>query len=152
MTLRFDRRYEDGLAHARQVLQTTPNSPSAWSALSENLYQLHRFDESLAAQLSAVGARGNPEAAAALSPAPGDGGYRAAIRRLADTRARLQQAWPAAQDYIRVGELDRALDWLERGYDVRNQNMPYISVAPIFDSVRQHPRFRALLQRMNLPM
>jgi hypothetical protein len=87
-----------------------------------------------------------------LSPAAGDGGYRPAIRRLADTRARLQQAWPAAQDYIHVGELDRALDWLERGYDVRNQNMPYISVAPIFDSVRQHPRFRALLQRMNLPM
>jgi tetratricopeptide (TPR) repeat protein len=50
MTLRFERRYEDGLAHARQVLQTNPNSPSAWIALVENLYQLRRYDESLAAQ------------------------------------------------------------------------------------------------------
>ena len=152
MTLRFERRYEDGLAHARQVLQTTPNSPGAWNALAENLYQLHRYDESLTAQRNAIGARGNPDVAAALAPAPGDSAYPAAIRRLADTRARLQQVWVAAQDYIRIGEVDRALDLLERGYDMRNQNMPYISVAPIFDSVRQHPRFRALLQRMQLPM
>ena len=48
--------------------------------------------------------------------------------------------------------LDAWAQVLERGYEARNTNMPYISVAPIFDSVRQHPRFRALLQRMNLPM
>jgi len=154
MTLRFERRFEEGLAHARQVLQTAPNSPSAWNALAENLYQLQRYDESIDAHRRAVGARGNPDVAAALAAlAPtADGDYRAVIRRVADTRARLQQVWPAAQDYIRAGDMDRALDWLERGYDRRNQNMPYISVAPIFDSVRQHPRFRALLQRMNLPM
>ena len=151
MTIRFERRYEDGLAHARRVLQTAPNSPSAWNSLAENLYQLRRYDESLEAQRSAIGARGNPDVAAALSSA-GAASYRDVTRRLADTRARLRQIWPAAQDYIRVGELDRALELLERAYEVRNSNMPYISVAPIFDSVRQHPRFRALLQRMNLPM
>ena len=133
------------------MLLTAPNSPSAWNALSENLYQLRRYDEALEAARSAMGARGNPEVTAALSSA-GTGEYRTVVRRLADTRARLQQVWPAAQDYIRVGELDRALDLLERGYEVRNPNMSYISVAPVFDSVRQHPRFRALLQRMNLPM
>ena len=66
MTLRFERRFEDGIAHARQVLQTSPNSPSAWSALAENLYQLGKHEESLAAQKSAIGARGNPAVARCL--------------------------------------------------------------------------------------
>ena len=152
MTLRFSRRFEDGIAHAQRVLRTTPASPSAWGALSENLYQLGRFEESFAAQKSAVGARGNPAVGATLAQGLADGGYRATMRRVAETRAGLNQLWPAAQDYIRAGELDLALDWLERGYELRNQNMPYISVAPVFDPVRDHPRFRALLQRMNLPM
>ena len=110
------------------------------------------FEESFAAQKSAVGARGNPAVGATLAQGLADGGYRATMRRVAETRAGLNQLWPAAQDYIRAGELDLALDWLERGYELRNQNMPYISVAPVFDPVRDHPRFRALLQRMNLPM
>ena len=151
MTLRFSHRFEDGIEHARSVLRTTPMSPSGWNALAENLYQLGRYDEAVAAQQSAIGARGNPELSAALAQGLAEGGYQVAVRRMADTRARLRLLWPAAQDYIRAGQPDEALDWLERGYEERNQNMPYISVAPVFDPVRPAPRFQALLRRMNLP-
>ena len=65
-------------------------------------------------------------------------------------RASLGFLWPAAQDFIKAGEIDRALEWLERGYERRNPNMPYISVAPVFDRVRDHSRFQAILRRMNL--
>jgi hypothetical protein len=79
------------------------------------------------------------------------GGYREAMRQAADLRAAGQQSWVAAQLYVRAGQPDLALDWLERAYESRNPNLPYISVSPVFDPVRDHPRFRALLQRMNLP-
>ena len=151
MTLRFERRFDDGIAHARRVLQTSPNSPSAWSALAENLYQLGKHEESLAAQKSAIGARGNPAALAALAKGAEQGDYRGAVRQLADTRARLGQPWVAAQDYLRAGEPDLALDQLEQAYAERNQNLPYIGVAPVFDPVRDHPRFRVLVTRLKLP-
>ena len=141
MTLRFDRRFAEGVAHAQQVLKTNPNSPSAWSALAENYYQLGRFDEAVAAQKSAIGARGNPAILAALNEAYADGDYPAAMRRMAEFRAARNQGWPAAQDFIRAGLFDRALDTLERLYETRDQNLVYISVAPIFDP---HPQPSAI--------
>ena len=151
MSLRFERRFEDAMKHARQVLQTSPNSPSAWSSLAESLYQLGKPDEALAAQKSAIGARGNPAVVDALTKGIEGGDYRAAMRRMADTRARLGQSWVAAQDYLRVGEPDLALDQLEHAYEERNQNLPYIGIAPVFDPVREHARFQALVTRLKLP-
>jgi TolB-like protein/tetratricopeptide (TPR) repeat protein/predicted Ser/Thr protein kinase len=154
MTLRFDRRFGEGIEHAQRVLKTNPNSPSAWTALAENCYQLGRFDEAVAAQKNAIGARGNPAnkaILAALNEAYAGGDYAAAMRQFAEFREAMNQPWPAAQDFIRAGQFDRALDTLERLYETRNQSLAYISVAPIFDPIRSHPRFRALLKKMNLP-
>ena len=151
MTLRFERRFEDAATHARQVLKTSPNSPSAWNSLAESSYQLGQYEESLAAQKSAIGARGNPVVLDALTKGMEGGDYRGTVRRLADTRARLGQSWVAAQDYLRAGEPDLALDQLDQAYEQRNQNLPYIGIAPVFDPVRGHPRFQALVMRLKLP-
>ena len=136
------------------MLKTNPNSPSGWSALAENYYQLGRYDDAVAAQKNAIGARGNPRQApilTALNEAYAAGDYRAAMRRMAEVREARSLDWVAAQDFIRAGLLDRALDSLERQYDKRDPNLAYISVAPVFDPLRSHPRFRALLKKMNLP-
>ena len=53
--------------------------------------------------------------------------------------------------YLRAGEKELALEWLERGFEMREPNMPYISVPPQFDILRHAPRFQDLLRRMNLP-
>lgn len=154
MTLRFDRRFADGITHAERVLKTNPNSPSAWSALAENYYQLGRFGEAVAAQQRAMGARGNPAAAAvvqALTEGYAGGDFAAAMRRIAELRESRGMDWVAAQDFVRAGLPDRALVVLERLYEARDSNLPYISVAPIFDPIRDQPRFRALLKNMNLP-
>jgi hypothetical protein len=54
--------------------------------------------------------------------------------------------------YLRLGEQDRALDWLERGYETHHPGLPSISNRNPFNPLRTHPRFQALLRRMNLPM
>jgi len=43
-----------------------------------------------------------------------------------------------------------AIDWLEKAYQARDQNMPYISADPIFDDLRNEPRFQDILRRMKL--
>jgi hypothetical protein len=43
-----------------------------------------------------------------------------------------------------------ALEWLEKAYLAHDPNMPYISVDPIFDNLRDGPGFQDLLRRMNL--
>jgi hypothetical protein len=43
-----------------------------------------------------------------------------------------------------------ALDWFEKAYDAHDPNMPYLSVDPIVDDLRDHTCFQAILNRMGL--
>jgi hypothetical protein len=45
---------------------------------------------------------------------------------------------------------EEAIDWLEKAFQARDLNMPYLSVDPIFDDLRNEPRFQDILRRMKL--
>jgi hypothetical protein len=48
--------------------------------------------------------------------------------------------------YARAGELDKAIDHLEVALSVPNFiSIPWLRVDPLFDSLRDDPRFKALL-------
>ena len=53
--------------------------------------------------------------------------------------------------YMFAGDTTRAIDWLEKAYDDRDPNLPYLG-KPVWDSARNDPRFQDLLRRMNLPL
>jgi len=52
--------------------------------------------------------------------------------------------------YAVLGDTENALQWLERAYDERSGYLPSIGTDFVFDSLRGDPRFRSLLQKMNL--
>jgi hypothetical protein len=52
--------------------------------------------------------------------------------------------------YIEAGDKDRALEWLERALETRDQNLSYLGM-PNNDSLRSERRFQDLLRRMNRP-
>ena len=60
------------------------------------------------------------------------------------------QAGNLASIYLFAGEKARALEWLEKAFEVRDAALPYLGL-PIYDPVRADPRFQDLLRRMNLP-
>lgn len=47
---------------------------------------------------------------------------------------------------------DQAFAFLEKALDEHDPRLPHIGVSPIWDCVRDNPRFRALVERMGLPM
>ena len=54
--------------------------------------------------------------------------------------------------YARLGEADKALDWLEKGYAVHDPyTMFWIATSPAYDTLRSHPRFQKLLRELNFP-
>jgi serine/threonine-protein kinase len=53
--------------------------------------------------------------------------------------------------YVGLGENDRALEWLERGYAGHDGDMCLLKIAPHWDPLRSDPRFQDLLRRMNFP-
>ncbi|PYP54320.1 MAG: hypothetical protein DMD40_16440 [Gemmatimonadetes bacterium] len=52
--------------------------------------------------------------------------------------------------HIGLGNLSSALDWAERAYDERRGWLAYVNVNPIFDPLRNEPRFAALVRKMGL--
>jgi len=52
--------------------------------------------------------------------------------------------------YVGLGEADTAIDWLERAFERRSGAIYGIKGSFLFRNLRSHPRFKALLQKMNL--
>jgi len=51
--------------------------------------------------------------------------------------------------YLLSGNKEGALDYLEKGFEVQDPNMPYI-VRPGFASLGSEPRYQDLLRKLNL--
>ncbi len=49
-----------------------------------------------------------------------------------------------------LGNVDGAMQWLDRGFEVRDKGMDILGTDPLFDGCRSDPRFRDLLLRMKL--
>ena len=53
-----------------------------------------------------------------------------------------------AMIYLGLGEKGKALDWLDKSYQDQESACWYLTVDPIYDSVRKEPRFEALVQKV----
>ena len=74
---------------------------------------------------------------------------------LAELTARALDSYVPSTCFARVhsglGEVERALDWLEKGCDQRELPMAMLKVHPVYDPLRDEPRFRAVVERMRFP-
>ena len=58
-----------------------------------------------------------------------------------------------ANRYIMVSQLDKAMEWIEKGYELHDPNMPYIATKIyLCDPLFNNPRFIDIVEKMNLPL
>lgn len=50
-----------------------------------------------------------------------------------------------------LGENQKALSWLEKAFKERNVGMVWLNVDPLYDDMRNDPRFQNVLKQMNFP-
>ena len=53
--------------------------------------------------------------------------------------------------YNGLDERDKALAWLERGYEQRDPKMVFLKVEPKWNNLRNDPHFQDLLRRVGFP-
>ena len=150
------RRFDEALKQFKNVLRTVPSHAIALSGQQDAFFHKQMYAEAFEAERSVWSARGDRDLVAALDRGRAEGGYAVAMGRAADAfaaRSRATNVAPIriAQMYVRAGMTEKALEWLERSYQARDPNMPYLAAMPIYDPLRGEPRFRDLLRQMKLP-
>jgi tetratricopeptide (TPR) repeat protein len=79
-------------------------------------------------------------------------GYRQLHERLTESTAGYLPPIVLAWTHLFLGEAERCLDWLEKAVEERNPPIVEFQPKPLYDGLRSHPRFQALLSTMHLPV
>jgi serine/threonine-protein kinase len=154
--LLFARRYDDAIAQAQNALRTAPNHLVAMDMLFCGYHAKGMYEEHLATMKAYYAAFGLSEVEDALARGYAEAGYPGAMNLAAEALAAASETGSAlptevAKQYIFAGNNDRALEWLERSFEAHDPNLPYVGF-PVYDGLRDDPRFKDILRRMNLPM
>lgn len=148
--LTLARRYEDAVNEGRSLLELFPEFPMH-GLLASALWHRGRYEESLDAYREALGAES--PLFAAMETAYAKLGAQAAMHAAGVVLADAPRVSPlyVASRFAAAGDVDLALEWLERAFQRRNPQLPHIRVDPDFDPIRDDPRFQDILGRMNFP-
>jgi tetratricopeptide (TPR) repeat protein len=148
-----DRQYDRAAQELAQGLEMNPNFWPLHFFLGQVYEQQGRYADALTELSKAEGP--TLEATSQIGHLYAISGKRAKAEQvLKDLTTRSKQRYVSpvyfARIYTGLGQKDQALEWLERGYAVRDPHMEVIAVEPTFESLRSDSRFIDLLRRLNL--
>jgi serine/threonine-protein kinase len=139
---------------AIQQFQDVPPNPLRSWALSLQHFTLGDVDKGLELYIDYFRLLGAEPVVAAMT-ADGLGPNEAMVRG-AETLVELAQHTFVKPNnmihlFARGGDVDRAMEWVERAWEMRDHEVAYFGTPVIPHSLRPDPRFHAFLERMRLP-
>jgi adenylate cyclase len=148
------RKYDEAIKAFQDALIIEPNYPFAQGNLGTALYLIGEHKEALDQwKLSS----GNDTALInAYDNGFAEGGFKGAhlaSAKLCETRFKNSYWSPTgiAVEFLMAGENDKALYWLDQAYKMNEPNLPYVFLNPLYDPIRDDPRFQEIARKMNLP-
>lgn len=145
----YARRYDDSLAQCRRTLELDPEYLMAYHGIGKAYVQKEMYEEAVSAF------RQGRDLSSYLGYGCGLAGQRgealSILEALTDEWNRgIGFATPLIRVNMGLGEIETALDWMEKAFERREPRMVEIKAEPMFDPIRSHPRFQALLKKMKL--
>ncbi|MGE0803653.1 MAG: tetratricopeptide repeat protein, partial [Lautropia sp.] len=150
----YQRQYDAAIVQLEQTLAMAPDAPATLTYLAVAYLRTGRHEQALAL-LDRI--RG---------PTPGLAAYRSQAHLLAGRRdeaiaerdrliaqsaERYVPAYDIAAVQAALGDRTQALDWLERALDERSTLVGWMPWEPVFDGLRDEPRYVALAARLARP-
>jgi tetratricopeptide (TPR) repeat protein len=148
------RRYEAAIAQCRKALELDPDYVPAHFNLGRVLVEAGKTGEAIS-ELKKAGGEGGISCMAALgyaySRAGEEKGARAVLKELEKLRTRSYvSAYEVAKVHVGLGQMEQALEWLQKAYTERAVGLVALKVDPVFEPLHSHPAFQELGQRMRL--
>jgi TolB-like protein/DNA-binding winged helix-turn-helix (wHTH) protein/tetratricopeptide (TPR) repeat protein len=147
------RRYDECVGQCQRTLELDRYNSWAYDFMGRAYEQLGRPREAIEAYLAPLGfAERNRDMVATLRAAADRGGleefWKVRLRHLLEEPDVRTAAVAAA--YVKIGDHDRAFEWLEKLLVERGAWIVGLKVQPQWDPLRSDPRFHDLLRRANL--
>ncbi len=155
MDLNYAHRYDQAIDLLENTLKSNPGDPITLSTLRTSYHQKKKYPEAIRAWRLSFLSRGDQTSLDALNSGYEEGGYHLALQRVAESKinqskSRYIPPWQIGTLYTRANMPEEAITYLEKAVEARDPNSPYLSVDPIFDYMRERPRFRGLIRKLNL--
>jgi serine/threonine protein kinase/Tfp pilus assembly protein PilF len=155
MDLNYMHKYDEAISEMCEVLENTPHDPIALSTLRTTYHQKKMYEEAIDIWRLSYSALNDQGALEALNKGYITGGYSLALRRVAEAKteesnSRYIPPWQIGTLYTRAGMPDEALDFLEKAVEAHDPNSPYLNIDPIFDYMRDNPKFKKLIAKVGL--
>jgi tetratricopeptide (TPR) repeat protein len=154
LVLYLARRYDEAVRQYQATMELEPHFSDARTGLLMAYNEMGMFHEPISEFLRPPETLSR-EAAARLEEAfvrSGVTGYWRAYLELSDAPG--SEMWTSpyvkARLHAAVGDKSRALAWLGKAYQERDGGLSLLKVDPGLDSLRDLPRFRAILDRIGL--
>jgi TolB-like protein/DNA-binding winged helix-turn-helix (wHTH) protein/Tfp pilus assembly protein PilF len=148
------RDYPAALENARRAVTLAPEFWIGHMQEAQVYEQLGRADLALQSVLASAGySGGNSKTHGLRGYILAKTGHPDAAREVLRTLetmsrgGRFMPPYASALVYAGLGERDRAFEWLEKAYDVRDVHLMFLTVDPKWDPYRSDPRFEALVER-----
>jgi tetratricopeptide (TPR) repeat protein len=156
MALKNARKYDEALTLLEKLYRSEPDQGIGLPALWAVYHELGRYDDALLIAKKIYTLKGIDGAIEAQETGNNDVGYKMAMQRTAEMMIARSDTtyvtpWQICTLYCRAEMKDEALNWLENAYNAHDSNMPYISVDPLFDFLREEERFTIIMKQMNFP-
>lgn len=151
------RRYDEAIATLTPIVARDPGYVQAHSRLAAAYSFSGRHQQAVAAaEVANRLAADSVATRAGLAQALAFAGRRHEAEALlegllADRANHYVPTGAVANVYAALGRNDDALRWLEQSHAERTNNNAYLAVEPVYDSLRSHTRFQALLRATGLP-
>ncbi|HEU5403885.1 MAG TPA: tetratricopeptide repeat protein [Terriglobales bacterium] len=150
------RRYDEAVQEYRSAIAVKPDSANGLWQLGFALMFNHQSQEAIPVVEKSVSLSGrSPGAIAVLISAYANGGRRSdALRLVAElknqNRTRYVPPGAFVIAYLGLNDREQALAWLEQSYKEQSNILQFLKVHPIFDPLRNDPRFVDLMRRVGL--
>lgn len=155
MVYYFRRQYDLAIEQFRKPLELDSHPEAAHLAVGSAYEQKARFVEAIAslqegsaAWRSGIGMSMLGHTYALMGRKPEAEKLIQELVQLSKTRY-VSPAYVAAI-YAGLGDKNRAMEWLEKAYELRATSLVLLKVNPRYDSLRSDPRFTALIKKIHL--
>jgi tetratricopeptide (TPR) repeat protein len=147
------RQYDQAVEQLRKVLDAEPKFAPARTILEGVYAQMGKQKEAVGEREKLISLSGGPELAAAIEQEFARSGYRGVVQSSLKGLTEMSKheyvsPYSIAQAYMRAGDPETTLDWLEKAHDEHASGLVSLAADPMFDQVRSSPRFQEILRQM----